>query len=642
MRWIVIVFVVFFSACVFCPSYYTQSSPGGSHFQLKEYLDLAFLYKEKQEYQKSLELLNKAIELVKDRGLKTDILFFKAVVLYLTGEEKKALTILKSLEKYKKDWLIYFYLALTYEDLKRYLQAKRYYLKIIEQRPIAVAFYRLAKIFKREKKWDKACYYFKKALDADPSLKIAYYHLGSCLLQMKKYQQAYSCFSKLINYYPKNIEFKKKLEYIKKKLGEKFFAERKSALERKRKKEIPPKPTYTRKRGVPTVRVKILEAEAVSFKCGEDFIIYYKNQVLFRGMKNRIYTLRLHQNGVALGYKNKIVKLLPSPIEVKSKGSFYFLDIKYGKGDFWYKCVDNAFRGDFQFYVKDKKIFVINKLTLEEYLYGVVPAEILPSSPMEALKAQAVCARTIAYRNLGRYKKEDFDFYKDIRCQVYRGISVETERVRKAVDATRGEVIFYKDIPIEAFYHANCGGCLRSDAFGKKKYLFSGRIDSYTLLSFSSSGWNKEKWFKSYPDCFCRKGKINNFRWQRIYDAQDFSLVFLKSLKSLRKIEVLKYGDCAHINKIFVEFVDRKDTIEGDYRIRNYFDGLKSTAFIIEFKYKRSGNTTSIDKIIIWGAGFGHGVGLCQEGAIQMAKEGFSYTQIIEHYYKDVKIKKVY
>ena len=246
-------------------------------------------------------------------------------------------------------------------------------------------------------------------------------------------------------------------------------------------------------------------------------------------------------------------------------------------------------------------------------------------------------ARTIAFKNLGRYRKEGFDFCKDVHCQVYRGLSAETPRIRKAVDETRGEVIVHKGSFVETFYHANCGGCLSADVFGKKDYLYSNREDNNRKNRICFSARKKEEWFKSYPkDFFSSQSK--NFRWQRIYDEEDFKLVFGKSLSKLKKINVLEEGDCAHKKKIEVGFADKKEVIEKDYYIRKYFDHLKSSAFIFEIKYKQG----IPELLIFWGAGFGHGAGLSQEGAIDMAKQGFSYKEIIHHYYKDVEIKKIY
>jgi len=560
-----------------------------------------------------------------------EVLLLEGTIFYLKGESRKALTSFKKIKN--KDWRMYLYLGLVYEDLGKKDKALSFYLKTLSLRRISIASYRIAKIFFYNQNYKKAKEYFKKTIDIDSSIRLAYYYLGKCLLYLGDYKNAYYFLSKAVNFYPHCKKIIQDLKYVKNLLGEKFFVQRRKEEEERRKKKKIPFPEKI-KGYFPWVRIKILEKKEIVFKCGDKFSIITPSRII-EGKKNRFYRLRLEKTGCFL-YEEKLQKKVELPLKIKSKAPFYILDVVYGKRKFWHKSTDTIFRGELMVFLSGNQLLLVNQLSLEEYLYGVVPAEIPSFAPPEALKAQAVVARTIVLRKLEKTKDKLFDFDKDI-FQVYRGLNAETSSCRKAVDKTRGEVILYEGKPVEAFYHSNCGGCLRSDVFGRRDYLYSEYEDVLPKKKLSFSYRDKEIWFKTFPeDAFSSAGK--NFRWQRIYDEEDFKLAFGKSIKELEKINILSEGECGYKEKIKIEFKNKKDTVEGELNIRNYFDHLKSSAFLIELKYKNN----HPHLLILWGAGFGHGAGLSQEGAIRMAELGYSYKEILNHYYKNIKIEKLY
>lgn len=608
-------------------------------------LDLASLYKDRGEYKKALKIIKEFASHKEWREVNSEIKKFLAYLYYLTGESEKALVILRELkEKAPQDILTNLYLGLVYQDLDKLSLAKKYYLEALNLEDLSLASYQLAKIFYKERKFQEAIKYFKKTIQIDPSIRLAYYYLADSFLREKKYDSAYRFFSKAVNFYPIEV-IKEKLKLTKKKLGKKFFFKwRRLQEERRRKAKLL---SYHRVKGnIPEVKVKILEgAKKFTFKCGSDFKIYGRNKIV-KAKGEKFYSLSVEKGKVSLRvYDSKReITLLEPPLKLISTNNypFYILDVTYGAGEFWQRKVDNAYRGSLQVILKEEKIFVINVLNLEEYLYGVVPAEIYANSPLEALKAQAVISRTIAFRNLGRHKKEGFDFCSEVHCQVYRGLNVENSLTNRAVDETRGEVIVYKNVPIEAFYHANCGGCLRGELFGRREYLPSNLRDSEDRSKLSLTPWEEERWFKEKRGGVCAQDKNSNFRWQRVYDEEDFKLVFGYSLEELGRIIVKARGDCFHIKEIEVGIKGKVRQIEGDLKIRNFFDNLKSSAFKIEIKYTVKKGMLKPKMLILWGAGFGHGVGMCQRGAITLAEKGYSYKDIISHYYNDVEIKKYY
>ena len=594
----------------------------------KDYINEVYLYKEKLQYKKAQSLLFT----LKDKIKKDEFFYLAGLFSYLEGDSKRAFSLLNKIKE--KNWRVYLYLGLVCEDLNKKEEAKKFYLEVLNRKKISIASYRLGKVFFQEKEFRKAERYFKETIKIDPSIRLAYYYLGLSLIELNEYKEAYKYLSKTFNLYPQQKKIKKALLFVKKKLSKSFFVKKRKKLEEKRAK----KKLFKVKRLSlsPQVKVKILETKKIMFKCGGSFFIYTPQKKI-RGLGGVFYQIEIKKGKVFLSYKKNKEKIM-LPVRIESEFPFYVLNVTYGEKEYWKKILDNAYRGDLLIFLSKRgSLVLVNQLSLEEYLYGVVSSEIPSSSPFEALKAQAVVARTIAFKNLGRHKKEGFDFCKDVHCQVYRGLSAETPRIRKAVDATRGEVIIYKNSFIEAFYHANCGGCLASDIFGEKEYLYSNREDNNKKDKIYFSARKKEEWFKSYPEDFF-SSQSKNFRWQRIYDEEDFKLAFGESLSKLRKINILEEGNCAHKKKIEIDFVDKKEIIEKDYYIREHFDHLKSSAFIFEIKYKKN----KPELLILWGAGFGHGAGLSQEGAIKMAQNGFSYKEIIHHYYKNVEIKKIY
>ncbi|MCK4809589.1 MAG: SpoIID/LytB domain-containing protein [Candidatus Omnitrophica bacterium] len=603
------------------------------------YLELACLYKELLDYDRSIELFRESIPRIKDKELRKEVLILLGQLYYLKGRDKQAFKIFKKNEvKDIRDWRVHLYLGLIYEDSGSFLLAKKHYSEVLKLKKISVASYRLAKIFYKQKNYKESAYYFKKTLEIAPSTRLAYYYLGRSHLKNEEYEPAYNSLFKAISFYPGNEQIKKIFLLAKSGLGKDYFLRKSSAIEKNRRaKKLS---AYKKLRtDFPLLRVRIIKSgREFTFKCGGDFKISSGDNS-FKGAKDTFYTFYYKKHRMCLyAYKTKkeIGRFnFPVKISIDNK-PFYILEVTSGKGDFWQKRIDSLYRGNFEIVERDDSIDLINIVDLEEYLYGVIAAEIFPSSPFEALKTQAVAARTIAVKNLGRHSKEGFDFCNTTHCQVYRGLTVETLSIKKAVDATRGEVILYNGKPVEAFYHANCGGCLRGDAFAHRPYLFSNRLDCEQISSFNSTPWEEESWFKNPDSGLCKFSKRGNFRWQRVYDRDDFKTIFGFPIEELDKIIVRSKGDCAHIKEVQMNCKGNKRIIKGDLNIRKYFGNLKSSAFKLEIKYNRVNRKPAM--LFIWGGGFGHGTGLCQEGVIALAGKGYSYKEIIAHYYKDVEV----
>ncbi len=596
-------------------------------------LDSASIYKEAMDYDKAIQVLESNPQILAD----TDSGNFLGRLYYLTSQNSKAIGVLSSLKN--KNYLTYLYLGLVYEDLGNTQLAVNNYIASLRLQKNTIALYRLGKIYYKRKNYQKASHFFARVIALDSSIRLANFYLAECLLNTGNYEEAYTYSARGINFYPENPDIRKQLMEIKDKIGKTFFVETKKAIEKAR--ELVNLMFYKREKNIPFVRVGLAtDLTDFTFRCGGDFVISDSKQV-FNGEKNKFYTIVLKEKRLYLkDYKSGVIyKKYNSPVTIKSDGyPFYVLDITYGETNFWHKRIDRIYRGDLRILI-DGGITLINVISVEEYLYGVLPAEISPKADMEALKAQAVAARSIAIRSIlnQRHKEKNFDVCADVHCQVYQGVSVEKDATNKAVNETRGEIIIYKKEPIEAVYHSNCGGCLRPDVFGKKDYYAHGFDSKKSFKPFSP--YEEENWCTSYPESFCSHSKTANYRWQRVYDAEDFAFIFGYDLKDLQKIIAKEKGSCVSYKVLEIITSKEKTTLTGDLNIRNYFDNLRSSAFKIDVKF----SADNVPKMLFfWGSGFGHGAGMCQDGAEYMADKGYTYQEILEHYYPHTEVLKRY
>jgi len=602
------------------------------------YLNTAILFKESGELEKAAEILSKAID---DSDQDLEASSYLARLNYSLSKPKEVIDILNGLKK--KAWYDFIYLGLAYEDLGKTNKAISSYLESLRIRKNSIALLRLAKIYRKLGNYKPAVKYFKQLIDLDSSIRIGYYYLGDCYFKLKQYKRAYKFLAKAVNFYPESKEVKELFGKVKKQLGEDFFIAKKKAKEKQR--QGIKLPSYLAEEEISYISIGLAKGlKRFSFSCQGEFVIS-DGVKFFRGKPNTFYTILIKDKKLVLkGYEDlEEYDIFLESINIVSSGKgrqkypFYLLDITYSQKDFWHKIIDRAYRGDIEVVAKAEGLSLINRLSIEEYLYGVLAAEIPPSVHSQALRAQAVAARTLTFRRLQRHLKEGFDLCADVHCQVYQGMSAETSSTIKAVDSTRGEILTLKDKPIETFYHSNCGGCLASDVFGQEEYL-AHKIDAEEG-SLPESNYEQEKWFVEKPDTFCSKVLGSNYRWQRVYDREDFLIAFGFKIEEFLEFRPKKRGECFHYQELDVITKTAKEKLKSDLAIRNYFDRLRSSAFKFELKKSSQGKT---EMLIFWGAGFGHGTGFCQEGAIAMAKEGSSYQEILKHYYPKAKLEKQY
>jgi stage II sporulation protein D len=274
------------------------------------------------------------------------------------------------------------------------------------------------------------------------------------------------------------------------------------------------------------------------------------------------------------------------------------------------------YRGSLEFIrEKDGTLSVINDVPLEDYVMGVVAGEVPPQWPLEALRAQAIAARTFALykQQEARRKGQDYDLENNAFFQMYQGTGRIKDSVRKAVQITKGEVMTYGSSPIMAFFHSNCGG----------------------RTSSAKEVWGQDKpYLTSVPCSYGNNG--NHFRWTAQIPVAELVRNLRKAglnISDIVQIRDLSRDESQRITQVGIMDSDgRLKTIKGTlFRLAAGPDIIRSTHFNASIE----GN-----KISFSGKGWGHGVGLCQDGAFGMATKGYNAFEILRYYYHGIMIEK--
>ncbi len=252
---------------------------------------------------------------------------------------------------------------------------------------------------------------------------------------------------------------------------------------------------------------------------------------------------------------------------------------------------------------------VVEEATVEEYLEGVLPHEMDPNWPLEALKAQAVVARTFTYANKGKFRRDGFDLTSDTRSQVYKGMTLVNENVRAAVRQTRGEVLGWNGSLMRVYYHACCGGAT-TDA---------------------GAAWGNDgeipRPLRGVRDPWCATSPhmrwVSYFAWAELTAAISEKRILTGPLKGLR----IGARDAAGYVRTFL-------VRSGGENVEVKASDLRTSLGAGEMKSVRIKSVDLLKKGVEFaGAGSGHGVGLCQWGARLQAEKGRSYTKILSFYF---------
>jgi stage II sporulation protein D len=381
-----------------------------------------------------------------------------------------------------------------------------------------------------------------------------------------------------------------------------------------------PRPPKEPPAGVLTIKVLLAEIGALdSLQFTDDYVLKSEEALYEFGRFNRKLYINPLENGLQLFNTNRnLIYKKEFPVILKPANdlaTFIFRGVAY-QGTVIFEPATVS------------TIHLINKLPLENYIQGVVPSEIISTKKeyYDAIKAQAICARTYAFERLLNPRSKTFDIYGSIQDQAYGGFSRKFPLANQAVKETENIIILYQDRPAKIYYHSTCGG----------------------MLEEAQSVWpNRE----NFPFLQAAKDIIGNtfacrmspkFRWQerRTLEQLDSSFAFLyhrqpletmpqDTLQLTLRMDILNRTASGRIDSLQVSYRDTLVILTGN-TIRNFFAWppggyLWSNLFTIH----QEGDSV----VVLNGAGYGHGVGLCQYGAMQMSADGFYYYHILSKYF---------
>lgn len=373
--------------------------------------------------------------------------------------------------------------------------------------------------------------------------------------------------------------------------------------------------------------------------------------------------------------------------------SFTLHAVTIGVDFHWQRNEDQTFRGNLKFIVRGGLVTAINILPVEEYLVSVISSEMSATSSAELLRAHAVISRSWLLAQIDKtlrlseiaekyrtsfvteteitrwYDREDhrdFDVCADDHCQRYQGITrASTKAVEEAVRDTGGEVLMYRDFICDARYSKCCGGATELFAnvwepvdhpYLQKVIDAPGGTDTLNLDLSDES--NAEGWINSSPEAFCNTTDkqilsqvLNNYdqetndfyRWKVTYNQEELSDLVRErtgiDFGRITSLEPLTRGTSGRLIRLRITGDKKSIVIGKELEIRKALSKshLYSAAFTVE-KVEEQDQT----RFVLHGAGWGHGVGLCQIGAAVMGSAGYTYRQILFHYFVDAEIKKLY
>ena len=435
----------------------------------------------------------------------------------------------------------------------------------------------------------------------------------------------------------------------------------------------------------PYINVGIVTGKEISFTLNGKYLTQ-EGEVITGQLKASVTG-----NGeISLGTK-KIESIELTPED--NNCSFTLHNVTIGISYHWERQEEQTFTGKLKLITDGENVIAINILPVEDYLVSVISSEMSATSSLEFLKSHAVISRSWllaqienrdrknVHKSLQQnfitdenciirwYDREDhklFDVCADDHCQRYQGITkASNPSVAKAVKETEGMVLMYGDEICDARFSKCCGGVSETfdTCWEDKDYPYLQPVidDSENKdIPDLSIEENAEKWIRTTPAAFCNthdqkvlKQILNNYdqettdfyRWKVKYSQKEISeLIHRKTgieFGDIKDLIPMQRGKSGRISRLKIVGTLRTVTIGKELEIRRALSEshLFSSAFVVD-KTEVAGSVPS--EFTITGAGWGHGVGLCQIGAAMMGEKGYSYDKILLHYYRNAEIKKVY
>lgn len=658
---------------------------------IKEASDLYFNGKQQEALDKFLEISKKT----EDREA-----FLNAVYIALElGQNKLAIdTITVALKKYPQDQTVLEFAGDAYLNAGYYLNAENIFTRLVGQETktdfyyinlaraqigldmpklaiknlqlaekfnnhTALANFLLGDIYAKQKDYKKARDAYKKVIDYDNQFIEAKEKYADVLVKLKDYNEAYKNYIGVHSVERNDKTINKKIEktrpLVKKKNQQDIPQNKEQIIKTHTNVQKPQSFEGT----LPMIRVGLgakisggpIGLKEVKFSPSHDFkAIDNHGSLLVSGKAKTWWKAIVEKNNMYLvspenkkTYVSTSVKIIPQSNENEGH-TIIIKDLLSGHGTTWISRQDNEYRGTLEliFNKKLNGIIPVNHVNIEEYVYGVVASEMPSVFPLEALKSQAVIARTYAIKGLGKHKKWGYDVCDTQNCQVYGGVRAERERTNSATEATLGQILTYQDKPIEAVFSSNCGGYTQSSAeAGWFSHNYLKPVSDYQdfneenlqpyhfkeLLQHSRPAYSR--YFKNVSPA--------TFRWTRVLEESQLREVAnrKKDIGPIKAIIPLKRGRSGYVHG--VKIVGKKNTLvlTREHEIKKYLATgmLRSTYFIVQPNYEKG----EIKSFIFYGGGWGHGVGLCQTGSGGRASAGQDYKEILKHYYTGVEIQDI-
>ena len=433
----------------------------------------------------------------------------------------------------------------------------------------------------------------------------------------------------------------------------------------------------------PVISVGIVNAQEIKFSLNMN---YAAKGGTFRGEQ----VVTFNEGGI-LWNGNHYQELTFTPIEEGASFSLY--DVTIGINFHWERQETQIFQGTLKLVIEEGKITAINILPVEDYLISVISSEMKATSPLEFLKAHAVVSRSWLYAQIEKrnslsgkehggffsliksdteyvrwYDREDhtiFDVCADDHCQRYQGITKATEEtVVEAVEATRGQVLMYNGKICDARFHKCCGGvteeyetCWEDKHFPYLEAIRDSVPNKETPLPNLTQETEAEKWIRTSPRAFCNTQNkrilahiLNHYdqettdfyRWQVRYSQAELAELIRTRTKidfgDILELIPLQRGRSGRIIRLKIVGSKKTMCIGKELEIRRALSRshLFSSAFVVDKEEVKDGVPSSF---LLTGAGWGHGVGLCQIGAAVMGERGYKYDEILLHYYPGANIE---
>ena len=436
----------------------------------------------------------------------------------------------------------------------------------------------------------------------------------------------------------------------------------------------------------PDVTVGIVSAQKIHFSLNKPY--------LAKGEKVLGEQVVEFSEGGVLWNGNQYSKLTFHP--QSADASFSLSDVTIGVNFHWERKETQTFLGTLRFVVESDKIVAINELPVEKYLESVISSEMSATSSLELLKAHAVISRSWLLAQMKKrrevaesgnnffsftkkedtlirwYDREDhtlFDVCADDHCQRYQGITKETSpHVAEAIRQTKGQILMDGDEICDARFSKCCGGITEEFQYcwedTPKTYLTAVRdiaLGVEHILPNLTNEEEAEKWIRFNPPAFCNtqdkkilsevlndydQETVNFYRWKETLSQEKLQQLIADKLKmdlgAILDMKAVERGKSGRISKLQIIGTEKTFTIGKELEIRRTLSDshLLSSAFVVD-KYDKDEQGVP-QRFELIGAGWGHGVGLCQIGAAVMGEQGYHYDAILLHYYQGAEIKKLY